>query len=315
MHSCLRHQQQIQKFKIQMSPIASSYIIVGAGVFGASTALHLSREVPVPTIILIDRAPYPCPIAASHDINKIVRSDYGDIFYCKLGLKTLERWRTDPLFTKWYHQSGLLKATDHSADLVSKIFDNYRRLGVEVGAELIKPDKAREKFDGLFADTNLDDVEHLLWTPTSGWAEAARALENTVRAATENGVQYVTASIASLVLKYGACSGVLTEDGRTFTADKVILSTGAYTAKLIADSAPTQYEMHVADRITAYCVCEAAVDLSPNQVTKFKNGPAVVLDVNTTQGRRPTPHKQLRNRLKCALSGTFIFHDSIRHVI
>ncbi len=267
-----------------MSPLASSYIIVGAGVFGASSALHLSRQIPAPTIILVDRTPYPCPIAASHDINKIVRSDYGDIFYCELGLKTLERWRTDPLFKRWYHQSGLLKATDHSADLVGKIFENYKRLGVEVGAELIKPGEARSRFQGLFADTDFSGVEDLLWTPSSGWAEAARALEATVKAAIDNGAHYVTAPVANLIIKDGACAGIQTEDGRTFTAEKIVVSTGANTAKLMADSAPKQPEVQVGDRITACSVCEAAVDLSPEQAEGFKHGPAFVLDANETQG-------------------------------
>ena len=109
---------------MDMSQLASSYIIVGAGVFGASTALSLSRHNPAPTVILIDRAPFLCPIAASHDINKIVRSDYTDIFYCKLGLQTLERWREDPLYMQWYHQSGLAKATDERFRKVQKMIDN-----------------------------------------------------------------------------------------------------------------------------------------------------------------------------------------------
>ena len=68
----------------------ADYLVVGAGVFGASTAYHLSKAKPKANIILIDRTPFPCPIAASHDINKAVRADYGDVFYCKLGLRTLE---------------------------------------------------------------------------------------------------------------------------------------------------------------------------------------------------------------------------------
>ena len=228
-----------------MPELASSYIIAGAGVFGASTALHLSRHRPAPTIILIDRAPYPCPIAASHDINKIVRSDYGDIFYCKLGLKALERWRTDPLFEMWYHQSGLLKATDHNADLVDKIFDNYKELGFDVGAELFKPEELRTRFNGIYANADLTDVENILWNPSSGWAEAATALKSTLDAVMENGVHCITANVTSLILKDGACTGIRTEDGRTFTAKKTILCTGAYTAKLVADSAPTQPELQV----------------------------------------------------------------------
>ena len=267
-----------------MSALASSYIIVGAGVFGASTALYLSRQKPAPTIILIDRTPYPSPLAASHDINKIVRSDYGDIFYCKLGLKAIERWRTDPLFEMWFHQSGLLKATDHSTDLVDKIFENYKKLGSDVKAELFGPEELKTRFNGIYADADLSNVEHLLWNPSSGWAEATTALKYTLDAVVENGVHYVAASVANLIMKDGACTGVRTEDGRTFTAKKIILSTGAYTAKLIADSAPDQPGLQVGNRITACGVCEAAVNLSPEQVEKFKNVPAFVLDANKTQG-------------------------------
>lgn len=267
-----------------MSPLAETYLIIGSGVFGASTALHLSQQRPAPKITLVDRLPYPCPIAASHDINKIVRSDYGDIFYCKLGLKTLEKWRTEPLFRKWYHQSSLLKATDHATDLVDKIFENYREIGVDVGAELLTPGELKTRFGGIFADADLTDVKNLLWNPSCGWAEAEYALKDTVQACVENGVHYVTASVAKLILKDGACTGLLTEHGRTLTASKIILSTGAYTAKLLADSAPTQRELQVGDRIVAAGVCEAYVSLDPTQTQRFKNVPGFVLDANETQG-------------------------------
>ena len=267
-----------------MSSLAAFYLIIGVGVFGASTALHLSKQKPAPTIILVDRVPYPCPIAASHDINKIVRSDYGDIFYCKLGLETLESWRTDPLFKKWYHQSGLLKATDHAVDLVAKIFENYKKLGVDVGAELFEPAELKFRFKGLYSDANLNDVDSILWNPSCGWAEAARALEATIAAAIDNGVHYVATSAATLILENGSCAGFRTVDGRTFTASNVILSTGAYTAELMADSAPDQPELQVGDRIIAAGVCEATVDLNSEQIRRFRSGAAVVLDANHTQG-------------------------------
>lgn len=279
-----------------MSTLATSYLIVGSGVFGASTALQLSKQIPAPSITLVDRLPYPCPIAASYDINKIVRSDYGDIFYCKLGLQTLEKWRNDPLFKKWYHQSGLLKATDRSSELVDKIFQNYKKLGVNVGAELLPPDDLKTKFNGIYADINLTDVDSLLWNPSCGWAEAEYALKDTVKAAVDSGVHYVTASVDKLVFKDGAWTGVLTSDGKTLTASKLILSTGAYTAKLLADSAPTQPELQVGDRITAAGVCEAYVELDTKQAEKFKHVPAFVLDANETQGETmpPTPKGQLK---------------------
>ena len=270
-----------------MSPLTSSYIVVGAGVFGASTALSLSRENPAPAVILIDRAPFPCPIAASHDINKIVRSDYEDIFYCKLGLQTLERWREDPLYSQWYHQSGLAKATDERFGRVKKIFDNYRELGVDVEAELFGPKEMETRFEGLYADADMTDVNEILWNPSSGWAEASRALKATTEAAVENGVHYISASVSKLILEDGCCTGIQTEDGRIISASKTILSTGAYTAKLLADSAPTQPELQAEDRITACAVCEAAVNLTPEQAKKFQNAAALVLDAGKVQGVVP----------------------------
>ena len=269
-----------------MSSLASSYLIVGSGVFGASSALHLSQQKPPPAIILVDRTPYPCPIPASHVINKIVRSDYGDSFYCKLGLETLEMWRTDPIFKPWYHNSGLLKATDHAVDLVDKILDNHKKLGIDVGAELLNSQDFKTRFNGLYTDTNLTDVDKVLWNPSCGWAEAARVLESTIAAAVENGVHYITASVASLVLDKRSCTGVRTEDGRTFVADRVILATVAFTATVLADSAPKQAELQVDDRMTAAGVCEAAVNLDAEQVKKFSQGPAFVLDANDTQGEQ-----------------------------
>ena len=290
-----------------MPSLASSYLIIGAGVFGASTALHLSKQESAPTVILLDRMPFPCPIAASHDINKIVRSDYGDIFYCKLGLQTLKSWRTDPLFKKWYHQSGLLKATDRSTELVDKIFENYRKLGVDFGAELFPAPELKSKFRGIYADTNLKNVDNLLWNPSCGWAEAEYALKDTIQAAIDSGVHYVCATVDKLICKDEACTGITTVDGRKFTAASTIISTGAYTAKLFADTFPSKPDLQVGDRITAAGVCEAYINLNPSQIEKFKHVPAFVLDANETQGETmpPTPKGQLK----------FIRDISFRHTV
>lgn len=66
-------------------PRPSSYIIVGAGVFGTSTALHLKCRHPDAQVTLIDRHAPDAPTrpAASWDWNKVVRADYRDITYCR----------------------------------------------------------------------------------------------------------------------------------------------------------------------------------------------------------------------------------------
>jgi glycine/D-amino acid oxidase-like deaminating enzyme len=52
-----------------------SYAIVGAGVFGAATTLHLIRKYPSATVSVIDREPFPCQVGALWNWNKVVRAD------------------------------------------------------------------------------------------------------------------------------------------------------------------------------------------------------------------------------------------------
>ena len=171
---------------------------------------------------------------------------------------------------QWYHQSGLAKATDERFGKVQKMFDNYKELEVNVKVELFSPEEMKIRFEGLYSYVDHTDEDEILWNPSSGWAEAARALKATTEAAIERDVHYISAPVSKLIPNNGCCTGIQTEDGRTFTASKVILSTGAYTAKLLAESAPRKPEIQVGDRITACAVCEAAVNLTPEQAKKFQ---------------------------------------------
>src|SRR5436305_3396785 len=137
-----------------MSSKSSQYLIIGAGAFGASTALHLSRKEPSSSIVLIDRSPYPCPIAASNDINKIVRADYADLFYCRVALKALHVWRNDPLFQPYYHQSGVLSIYASKSQRVRMMLENFRTCGVNPEAEIISPIDMKRRFGGVYAEAN-----------------------------------------------------------------------------------------------------------------------------------------------------------------
>lgn len=50
---------------------ASSILVIGAGTWGCSTALHLARR-GFTNVKVLDPHPVPSPIAAGNDINKIM---------------------------------------------------------------------------------------------------------------------------------------------------------------------------------------------------------------------------------------------------
>lgn len=64
----------------------SSIVIVGAGAWGLSTALHLV-EAGYSNVVVFERAEkIPSPYSAANDLNKIIRAEYEDPFYTKLTL-------------------------------------------------------------------------------------------------------------------------------------------------------------------------------------------------------------------------------------
>src|SRR5256714_12502618 len=83
-------------------------LVAGAGVFGVTAAIELRKR--GHAVVLVDPGPLPHPLAASTDISKAVRLEYGaDEPYTALAEEAIEGWR------RWnrdlgtlYHEEGLL---------------------------------------------------------------------------------------------------------------------------------------------------------------------------------------------------------------
>ena len=265
-----------------------SVFIVGDGVFGASTALHLSRNYPSYNVTLFDRTPYPCPRAASYDINKIIRVGYSNIDLCRLAGTAHDVWRTDPLFNKFFHESGMLSICPYGGG-VRTVINNFKLLGIKNKTEILRPEDVRRRFDGLFKDANFDHVEEFLWEPDTGWAEAAGALTATIQAAIDNRVKYIPTGISRLLVDSGCCNGVELMGGSKYHAEKILLYAGADTARLLADSAPDNSALHAGARFVAGAICVANVRSTPDQLEKFKHAPAVLYYGTPTQPEASPP--------------------------
>lgn len=271
---------------------SQSYLIVGSGVFGASTALSLIRRFPHTSVTIIDRDSYSAPIrvAASWDWNKLIRADYSDILYTKLALKAQHLWRTDPLYQRFYHESGAVWISP--TPFAVQVLQNFVDLGEDAGLQGYLVEEARGLFGGLVKDADYTGVTNVLVNTTSGCAEAKEALQRTIERAVSLGVCYVTAEAATLVLEESGdqrqCCGVKTTTGESFAADQVILCTGAFTPKLLLESAPESLDFHAGDRLMAAGLTEALEPFNTNRSQELNLMPVVVNENPIDRGRYMT---------------------------
>ncbi|KAH9895321.1 sarcosine oxidase [Xylariomycetidae sp. FL2044] len=290
------------------SPEKADYLIVGGGVFGTSTAYHLKKQHPEARIQLVDRD-HPLTsatrVAASWDWNKAVRADYADPLYCRLALEAQDVWRADPLWRPFYHETGIYWIS--RTDVARRVVDNFERLGRRgdgVDIASVPVAEARKLYGGVFDHADYTGVESVLVNRSSGWGEAKDALRRVSEEAVALGVEVVVAEVDGLLLADdddGACVGVRAADGREFRADKVILSTGSFTPKLLEMTADRtgRDALRVGDRILAAGVTTGLVNLDDETMERFKGMPVGIQENPPERGASngslpPNKAKQLK---------------------
>ena len=285
-----------------------SYLIVGAGVFGVSTAYHLIKKFPDASVTIVDRDAYDAETraAASWDWNKVVRADYDDIVYCKLALEAQDIFENDPLWQPHFHKTGIywMCRSDYAQDVI----DNYKKLGRSADLQAVPVEEARKLYGGLFEDADYSGVKEVLVNKTSGWVAAGDVLRAVTRECIKLGVKYIPADVASLQFDdEGHCSGVKTVLGNIISASHTIVCTGAFTPKLLEWSAQSSgnKELRAGSRIVAGGITTGMAKLGEEDYQRFKDMPVGV------QGYTPKIGKQ--GRASCILrsiltprSGPFI---------
>src|SRR2546423_5166920 len=179
----------------EMSSTNSLFLVVGAGVFGASTALHLIRKYPSATVTLIDRA-FPCQVGASWDWSKVVRADYTNVLYMKMAVEAMELWKTEPMYKQFYHESGLVWIDNRG--FPRSVVDNHKHLKTDEQVRIVTPEEVRKFYGGILEDAEFDDTTEILINESSGWVEASNALKKIIDVALSAGVKSIETDIASL---------------------------------------------------------------------------------------------------------------------
>ncbi|KAK4986558.1 hypothetical protein LTR50_005242 [Elasticomyces elasticus] len=287
------------------SPFHSSILIVGAGILGTSTAYHLAHS---PShdpadVTVLDRSPSPPDPAASNDINKIIRADYSSRFYAELAYEAIDAWASWPELKPYYHRTGWVMLDKEGSDLAERIRSVLREIGRD-RTEDVALREIGKRWGGVLEGTDVKGFRDGYWNPEAGWCEAGKATRSMMEAATKRSVKYVCGDVERLVLSEGGVTGVRTKDGIFYTADKIVLATGAWTSGImteVEDELNIREDGRVEKQATAAGVAVAHFKMSDTEMRELESMPVVVYGDN---GEAIPPPKDNR-LLKFTNANTF----------
>ncbi|BFZ59813.1 hypothetical protein YB2330_000834 [Saitoella coloradoensis] len=249
--------------------LSSPILIIGAGTFGLSTALHLARR-KYTSITVLDPHPPPSPLSAGNDINKVVQSVYKDKFTKKLAKKALEGWRTDPVFRDAFHETGILFAADDSnMAALEEELDGLPNRGIEVNG--------RDEFRAIIPilSGEMNGWKGSYQKEGCGWVHAADALRSCVKACKELGVTFISGpagTVTSLIYSPSSSPsppdilGAKSSDGTEYLATRTILAAGAWSSTL--------FPFH--NQLLAKCWTLAHIQLTESERARFRDAPVLL---------------------------------------
>lgn len=215
-----------------MSDAEKSVVIVGAGIFGTAAALELVKR--GHSVTLLDPGPVPHVLAASTDISKVLRMDYGaDEFYMELmeaAFEGWDRWNSE-WGTRLFHQTGMLFLSSGAMAEGGFEHDSYQLLRKRGHrADRLSALAIAERFPAW--DTG--EYQEGYFNPRAGWAESGEVVARLLAEAKRLGVAIRGGAAMERLIETGSrVTGVTASDGQEFRADTVVVAAGCWTPSLL----------------------------------------------------------------------------------
>jgi glycine/D-amino acid oxidase-like deaminating enzyme len=217
---------------VESGVAAPSIVVVGAGCFGLTAALELRAR--GWRVTLIDQGKVPHPDAASTDISKVVRADYGcDEQHTAMGEACVGLWRA--WNKRWgeelFHETGFLvmtRETFNTGTFEGDSFGFLRSRGHEL--RRISANTLRSNHPAWKSDAYADGY----FNPEGGWVESGRVIAQLASDARAAAVEVVeNVANARLVFDGVRCKGVESSGGSRWSAERVLVAAGAWTPLLV----------------------------------------------------------------------------------
>lgn len=212
-------------------------VIIGGGIFGLTAALALRAR--GHGVMALDQGPAPHPLAASTDISKVVRIEYGaDEAYTALAERAREGWlRWNQMWGEpLYHEEGLLVLSRGPMAPGSFAYDSYQMLQ--------KRGHALERLDAAtiarrYPAWNAELYSDGYFNPKGGYAESGRVVAALAEWAQAEGVAVRGEQpVEGLLEENGRVRGVRLANGEQIRARQVVVAAGAWTPLLLPELQP-----------------------------------------------------------------------------
>ncbi|QUY62994.1 FAD-dependent oxidoreductase [Gulosibacter molinativorax] len=203
---------------------SSKYVVIGAGLVGSATAWHLASA--GQEVTLLERDVPASNHGSSHGSSRIFRFAYPDETYANLAKVAA------PLWSHLERESGqsLLQqvggvdfGTERNPRQLAAVLD---RVGVE--HRIIEIDEARERWPQYALDTEV------LWQPTAGVVNPAKAVDAMVGLAAKAGAQALTGWQVASVTPASTTGYVVTSSrGEQIHAAEVVVAAGSWLPHIL----------------------------------------------------------------------------------
>lgn len=209
-----------------------SIIVVGGGIFGLTAAIELRHR--GRAVRLIDPGPLPHPLAASTDISKMIRMDYGaDELYTRMMEEAFHGWRAwnDEWGEPLYHETGFLILAGRPMEPGGFEHDSFVLLRSRGHVlDRIDPDRLRQRYP----DWQPDGYPDGYFNPEGGYAESGKVVDRLVGRARRSGVDMIEgAGLRRLSMRGGRVVGIEATDAAVYEGDFVVVAAGAWTPMLL----------------------------------------------------------------------------------
>ncbi|MFZ0359622.1 MAG: FAD-binding oxidoreductase [Terriglobales bacterium] len=267
-------------------PKTADFIILGAGVMGASIAFHLARR-NAGRILVIDREH--AGSGGSGRSSALVRMHYSfppEVELALISLKIFHNWRDIVGETGEFRRTGFVRIVHPGeSELLKQNVAMQRGLGAKV--ELIDRLQLKE----LEPDWQVDEVELAAYEPDSGYGDGNVVANDFLTAARESGATYLSKTRATnFLIESGRIGGVQTEQGEIH-APVVIAAAGPWTRPLFQSTGfdpPIETEFHqVAILKNAPTMKPGAACIDSVTATYFRSDGSDKFLIGDFYGKRP----------------------------